>query len=383
MPKRSPFLFLSESDMVAAGVEDVARSIDVAEEVFRLLHEGDYVMGGLDHNSHGLVLIFPKSSPFPNMPLAGPDRRFSAMPAYVGGRFDLCGVKWYGSNAANRERGLPRSILTVMLNDKETGAPLALMAAGKLSSSRTAAVLAVASRYLPARPPRTMAVIGCGEINRAAARALLSQHRGIERAICHNRSRHKAEAFAVWLRADYGLQTSVVDSARECVAGADVVTVAASRAAPLRVEAEWFAPGACILLSGPMLADNELWTGSRVVYDDIPLHESYVADARASDDVHASYAAQIGGPMYELIDEGTVPPLRESEDLGRIVAEGRPPRQGRTVFIASGMAVFDVAWGADLLASARSRGIGTSLELWGEAPDNEATDGASAGSVST
>src|ERR1035437_9666091 len=125
MPKRSPFLFLSESDKVAAGVEDVARSIDVAEEVFRLLHEGDYVMGGLEHNSHGLVLIFSKSSPFPNMPLAGPDRRFSAMPAYVGGRFDLCGVKWYGSNAANRERGLPRSILTVMLNDREPGQPLA------------------------------------------------------------------------------------------------------------------------------------------------------------------------------------------------------------------------------------------------------------------
>jgi ornithine cyclodeaminase len=86
--------------------------------------------------------------------------------------------------------------------------------------------------------------------------------------------------------------------------------------------------------------------------------------------------------MYELIDEGTVPPLRESEDLGGIIAEGRPPRPGRTVFIASGMAVFDVAWGADLLASARSRGIGTSLELWGEAPDNGATEGVSARAVS-
>lgn len=365
MAPHSPFVFLSEADMIAAGVDDAARSVDVADEVFRLLHAGDYVMGGHNHNSHGLVLNFPRTSPFPNMPLAGPDRRFSAMPAYLGGRFDLCGVKWYGSNAANRDRGLPRSILTVMLNDKDTGEPLALMAAGRLSSSRTAAVPAVASRYLPARTPKTLAVVGCGEINRQAVRALLSQHPSIEQIVCNNRSRGKAEAFAQWLTAEYGVPAWVADTAEECVRRAEIVTVAASRTAPLRIEASAFTPDACILLSGPMLSDDELWTTSRVVWDHVPLHEAYVADARASDDVHAGYAAQIGGQMYELIDAGRVPALADAEDLGTIIAEQRPARPGRTVFIASGMAVFDVAWGADLLTSARERGLGTPLELWG------------------
>ncbi len=376
MAPRTPFLFLSEADMIAAGVDDAARSVDVADEVFRLLRDGDYVMGGASGNSHGLVLVFPKTSPFPNMPLAGPDRRFSAMPAYLGGRFDLCGVKWYGSNAANRDRGLPRSVLTVMLNDKDTGEPLALLSAGRLSSSRTAAVPAVASRYLPARPPRTMAVVGCGVINRQAVRALLSQHPGVERVVCHNRSRDKAEGFAAWLRADHGVDAVVADTPRACVAGADLVTVAASRTAPLRIEAAWFAPDACILLSGPMQSDEALWTTSRVVLDHVPLHETYVADARASADVHAGYAAQIGGPVYELMDAGTLPPLAETEDLGTIMQERRPPRAGRTVFIASGMAVFDVAWGADLLATARERGIGTPLELWG---DDDADEDGGAG----
>lgn len=366
MPRRTPFLFLSEADMVAAGVDDAARSVAVAEEVFRLLKNGDYVMGGLDHNSHGLVLDFPRSSPFPNMPLAGPDRRFSAMPAYVGGRFDLCGMKWYGSNAANRDRGLPRSILTVMLNDKSTGEPLALMAAGRLSSSRTAAVPTVASRYLPAAPVRRIAVIGCGEINRAVVRALLSQYPDVDEVMCHNRSREKARDFAAWIEADYGARASVADSPKECVRDAELVTVAASRAAPLTMEADWFDANACILLSGPMSADEALWTGSRIVWDHIPLHESYVADARASDDVEAAFAAQIGGPLYALIDAGRVPRLADSEDLGTIIAEARPARAGRTVFIASGMAVFDVAWGADLLTSARERGLGTPLEFWGQ-----------------
>jgi ornithine cyclodeaminase/alanine dehydrogenase-like protein (mu-crystallin family) len=152
MAPRPHFLFLSEADMIAAGVDDAARCVEVSEEVFRLLHRGDYVMGGPTGNSHGLGLVFPKTSPFPNMPVAGPDRRFVAMPAYLGGRFDLCGNKWYGSNAANPASGLPRSVLTLMLNDRETGEPLALMAANTLSAARTGAVPAVASRHLPPSP---------------------------------------------------------------------------------------------------------------------------------------------------------------------------------------------------------------------------------------
>ncbi|SMQ71138.1 ornithine cyclodeaminase [Plantibacter sp. VKM Ac-1784] len=381
MAPYSPFLFLSETDMLTAGVSDAGRSVDVADEVFRLLHTGDYVMGGLDQNSHGLALVFPKWSPFPQMPVAGPDRRFSAMPAYLGGRFDLCGVKWYGSNAANRERNLPRSILTLMLNDKDTGEPLALMSAGALSASRTAAVPAVASRYLPARPPRTLAVIGCGVINRAIVRALLSQHPGIERVVCHNRTTSTAHDFAGWLQDEYGLDTAVADTARECVELADIVSVAASRTAPLHLEASWFTAHACILLSGPMSADTDLWTSSRIVLDHVPLHESYVNDARRSEDVSASFAAQIGGPVYELIDAGLLPPLARFEDLGGVIAADSAPHPGRTVFIASGMAVFDVAWGSDLLRTARERGIGTELELWGASPDtvaSPATEGASA-----
>ena len=123
------FIFLSEEDMIKSGVKNMPDCIDVMEEVVKCLNAGDYVMGGENHNSHGSQVSFPKKSKFPNMPLdTGDDRRFMAMPAYIGGPFDLMGMKWYGSNSDNRNLGLPRSILTVMLNDKETGAPLALWA---------------------------------------------------------------------------------------------------------------------------------------------------------------------------------------------------------------------------------------------------------------
>ena len=113
------FLYLNEEDMVAAGVKDMAGCIEAMEEMFKLMKVGNYRMGGANGNSHGCMVMFPPSSPFPEMPVDGPDRRFMAMPAYLGGVFDMAGMKWYGSNCANKEKGLPRSILMLTLNERQ------------------------------------------------------------------------------------------------------------------------------------------------------------------------------------------------------------------------------------------------------------------------
>ena len=111
------FIYLSEPDMVRAGVTDMPACVDTMEEMFELLYRGDYRMAGANNDSHGALILFPEDSPFPTMPKPTPDRRMMAMPAYLGGRFGTSGVKWYGSNIANRERGLPRSILMFILTD--------------------------------------------------------------------------------------------------------------------------------------------------------------------------------------------------------------------------------------------------------------------------
>lgn len=59
------FLFLSEEDMIKAGVKNMPECIEAMEEVVKCLNSGDYVMGGENHNSHGSQVSFPKTSPFP------------------------------------------------------------------------------------------------------------------------------------------------------------------------------------------------------------------------------------------------------------------------------------------------------------------------------
>ena len=127
MDTRIKFLYLSEPDMIKAGVKNMDQCVEAMEDLLVTLNKGDYVMAGVNHNSHGAQVIFPDDPQFEGMPKNADDRRFMAMPAYLGGKYQMAGMKWYGSNCENKASGLPRSILMMMLNDKDTGAPLALM----------------------------------------------------------------------------------------------------------------------------------------------------------------------------------------------------------------------------------------------------------------
>lgn len=90
---RIDFLYLSEPDMVEAGVTDFAKCVETMEETLILLADGDYRMAGASANSHGAQINFPDNPIHEGMPANGPDRRFMAMPAYLGGRFNGAGVK--------------------------------------------------------------------------------------------------------------------------------------------------------------------------------------------------------------------------------------------------------------------------------------------------
>lgn len=367
MDTKINFLYLSEEDTVKVGVGNAAECVDVCEEVFKLLAQGDYLMGGSNHNSHGMGIIFPESSQFPNMPVAGPDRRFFTMPAYLGGRFDVCGNKWYGSNSANTSKGLPRSILTVMLNDKDTGAPLCLMSANLLSAARTGAIPAVAARYFAKSNSEVCAVLGCGPINKSCCRNIMTQSKRIIKVICYDLFEDKAREFADWVIKEYRINAEVSTNLPAALSEADVVTVAASRIKPLFIEKEWLKKGAAVFLSGPVKGDDSFWIESKIFYDHIGLHQAYVDEAVSSGDKQKYYNGVIGGPIYKLIDEGKLTALKDSTDIGNVILgtkDGRLNDDENIIFVACGMAVFDVAWGYELYERALKQRVGQNLVLW-------------------
>lgn len=367
MAHKTEFLYLSEQDTIDAGVLDAEKCINNAEEVFTLLSKGDYLMGGANHNSHGMGLVFPKESPFPNMPVAGPDRRFVAMPAYLGGRFDICGNKWYGSNAANPKNGLPRSVLTVTLNDKETGEPLSFMSANLLSAARTGAVPGVAARHLARKDSKTVAVLGCGQINKSCLRSILTQLPNVAKIICYDIFEAAADHFVKWEKEEIGIEAVTELDLETAVKDADVITVAASRLKPLYVKDKWLKEGVTVLITGPMQTDDSFWMSTKLIYDNTRLHEAYVQEAIDSGDKTGYYKGVIGGPIYTLIDAGKMPALKDSTSIGEVILGekvGRIDDKERITFVACGMATFDVGLGYDLYHTALEKGIGTKLKLW-------------------
>ena len=179
--KKLRMLYLDEEDMIEAGVMDAAKCVDVMEETMGLLEDGDFIMGGPEHNSHGIMLEFPKKSDIDGFPINdGADRRFIAMPAYLGGKFHVAGCKWYGSNGNNRPMGIPRSNLMFALNDVETGAPLAYMSANLLSSMRTGAMPGLATKLLAREDSKVLTMLGAGPIAKACFRAIMTNAKNID-----------------------------------------------------------------------------------------------------------------------------------------------------------------------------------------------------------
>jgi N-[(2S)-2-amino-2-carboxyethyl]-L-glutamate dehydrogenase len=266
-----------------------------------------------------------------------------------------------------RIAALPRCPAISAVVSMCAGAPLALMSANLLSAARTGAVPGVAAKHLVNKDAKTASVIGCGPINKACFTAIMSQLGAIEQVVCFDVFIDKANEFASWVEEKYGITAIGVDDAETGFRGADVITVAASRLKPLYFKDEWIKEGATILVSGPFNTDESFLTNCKIVYDHTPLQEAYVEDAIASGNKEGYYSGVIGGPFYRLIDAGKLPSLADSTGLGDVVNGVKPGRENskeRVIFIACGMAVFDISWGFEMVENAREKGIGQSLNLW-------------------
>ncbi|MFJ4353411.1 tyramine oxidase subunit B [Pseudomonas sp. NPDC089428] len=368
---RIDFLYLSEQDMIRAGVTDMLACVNTMEQMFALLHHGDYRMAGPNSDSHGAMITFPKDSPFPNMPKPTADRRMMAMPAYLGGDFCTAGVKWYGSNIANRDKGLPRSILMFTLNDPDTGAPLAHMSANLLSAYRTGAIPGVGARHLARRDSRVIGLLGPGVMGKTTVAAFMAVCPQIDTLKLKGRGQKSLDDFISWVRDTYPQITTidVVDSIEAVVRGSDLVTYCTSgetgdpSSYPL-VKREWVKPGAFLAMPAGCSIDAGMEQADvRKVVDNTGLYEAWFEELPKPAHNHVPL---VGVRFMDMIAEGTLP-AEQLEDIGKIVAGVAPGRlNDEEIIIMSvgGMPVEDVAWGTVVYRQALERGVGVRLNLW-------------------
>ncbi len=367
------FIYLNEEDMLKAKVDDVGRCTDCMEEMLKLLDKGDYRMGGDNGNSHGCMITFPDKPEFPNMPYNTPDRRFMAMPAYVGGKFDVAGMKWYGSNIANREKELPRSILMAMLNDKDTGAPLALMSANLLSSYRTAGVPGVGVKHLAVKNAKVLGIVGPGVINCTAIQTFAALRPTLDTLKIKGRGQASIDRCIDFVKEKCPQFTNIIvcETLEECVRDCDIISFATSTSmgsgvsAYPHVETEWIKPGALFCLPGAADFDDDfLLSGkAKLVVDNIKLYEAW-----AEEYPYPTYDIVyiLGSKFMDLAHEGRLDKSK-IHDLGAILNGKIPARESDEqviLYSVGGMPVEDVAWGKEIYDYAIEHEIGVKLNLW-------------------
>lgn len=374
MDTRIKFLYLSEPDMIKAGVKNMDQCVEAMEDLLVTLNKGDYVMAGVNHNSHGAQVIFPDDPQFEGMPKNADDRRFMAMPAYLGGKYQMAGMKWYGSNCENKASGLPRSILMMMLNDKDTGAPLALMSANLVSCYRTGAIPGVGAKYLAGKDSETVTIIGPGVMGRTCLLAFLSVCPKITTVKVKGRGLRSLHAFEEFVKKECPQiqQIIVCDSMEEAVKDSDIICVTST--APVKeidfpyIAEDWVKKGALICLpSAARFDDDFLINRCKKVVDNYKLYEAW-----AEEFPYPSYEMVqiIGSKFTDYLHEGRIQ-REDIVDIADIINKKHPGRESEDeiiVYSVGGMPVEDIAWGGTVYRNALKEGIGVELPLWDQ-PD--------------
>jgi ornithine cyclodeaminase/alanine dehydrogenase len=285
----------------------------------------------------GLVEMPPKPGIHPRK-----DSFIHAMPAYLKGS-DAAGLKWISGNPENPKRGLPYIAGILILNDPETGFPIAVMDATWLTAYRTAGATAVAAKYLARRESEVLAVLGCGTQGRSNT-LMLSKILPIKTVKAYDINERALASYEAFVREKMGIDVIKASSPREAIEGSDVIVTAGlllKEPNPV-IEADWVKPG----VSAFPLDYDSYWKSSAIASMD------------------KFYTDDIEQLLYSIKGGWIRPIERIFGELGEVVAGKKPGRESereKIMCMNLGLACHDVAVGKLIYEEARRKGVGTHL----------------------
>jgi ornithine cyclodeaminase/alanine dehydrogenase len=320
-----PVLYLSRQDVEAIQLP-MSEIIDALEDMFR-------------EKGAGRVEMPPK----PGIHTRA-DAFIHAMPAYIPS-LGAAGLKWISGYPGNQVRGLPYITGLLILNDPETGIPLAIMDATWITAQRTGAATALAAKYLARPDSATVGIVACGVQGRSNLEALACVFK-LEKVKAYDLHPAIAERYARDMGEHFHIDVEPVRTLSEAVRGLDIVVTSGPilKHPTPSIEAGWLSRG-----SFASLVDfDSSWQGAA-------LRE---ADKLATDDL---------SQMRYYRQEGYFRETPEAyADLGEIVAGKKPGRESeseRTMGVNLGLALEDMATAIRLYRRAKESGIGMELPL--------------------
>ena len=232
------------------------RVVEIVEAAYRVHGGGDTV------NPPSYFLRFPDR----------PTSRIIALPASIGGEVGVDGLKWISSFPENVQRGVPRASAVLILNDHDTGYPLACMEASIISAARTAASAALAADVLTRgrNRPRRIGFFGVGLIARYIHTYLAGTGWDFDEIGVHDLSAEHAEGFQGYLeRSGTGTQITIRETAEDLIRNSDFVVFATVAGQPHVSDVDWFTHNPLVLHVSLRDLSPEIILASTNIVDDV------------------------------------------------------------------------------------------------------------------
>lgn len=259
---------------------------------------------------------------------------------------DIIGTKMLTIFPENAKLGLPSLDGLVILNDRTTGAPLAIMDGQAVTAWRTGAVGGVGIRHLSRKDARTVGIVGAGAQGfHQAVYACVA--RNIETVYIWNHSNRDLTDFMARLKktiADPAVEVVQCKTVEELVKASDIICTATPSEEPVLPNDRELLEGKCIIAIGsytPQMREipDVIWDLVDNVYIELP------------------YACEESGDLSQPLAEGRLT-MDRVVLMDKFLASGADEDEiakKTTYFKSVGMGLFDVCVAQKLLEKAKER----------------------------
>src|SRR3989304_10448803 len=277
------------------------------------------------------------------------DGWIGVMSAYVKNR--VISTKIVTVYPDNHKLNLPTTMATIILNDSETGMPLAVMDAAYLTSVRTGALGGIAVRHLARKDARTVGIFGSGVQARAQLEAI-SEVMNIDLVYIFDLLPEASKKFAEEMSKKLSIKVVSVEKTDLAVINSDVIVTASTSRIPV-FDGSVVKPGTHINAIGSHTSDR------REVDTETVMKSKFVVDLK-------DIAIKEYGEIIIPVSEGAITSDHIYGDLGEILTgrkKGRVSSKEITLFKSGGLAIQDAVTANLAYKKAIEHGLGISIKL--------------------
>jgi alanine dehydrogenase len=273
------------------------------------------------------------------------------MPSFLQ-TMDSAGVKIVNVHPDNPAKyGLPTVMAVIVLVDPKNGLVSSIMDGAYITSMRTGAAAAVATKYLARKDSRVLGLVGAGVQARTQLMALSRVLPDLEEVRVWSLPESTIDAFIDEQKKLYSFGFNRCRSCEDCVAGSDVVSTVTPATTPM-------VPFGSVSKGTHINAMGADAPGKEELDPKVLLNAKVVVD----DMLQAIHSGEINVPISKGV-------LRESDiygELSEIVTgtkKGRESDSEVTIFDSTGLSLLDVSAATIVYKKARRENVGTWTKL--------------------